>query len=73
MPVEPGGQVQAYVPGAFWQVPGPQARVPAPSGAHSLVSAQAVVPVSATRRTGVDELWNIIRAAAFDRQTEARD
>ncbi|MCG6920233.1 MAG: ribosome biogenesis GTP-binding protein YihA/YsxC [Acidobacteria bacterium] len=35
--------------------------------------ARAVVPVSATRRTGVDELWNIIRAAAFDRQFEARE
>jgi GTP-binding protein len=35
--------------------------------------AQAVVPVSATRRTGVDELWSIIRAAAFDRQFEARE
>jgi GTP-binding protein len=34
--------------------------------------ARAVVPVSATQRTGVDELWNIIRAAAFDRQPDAR-
>ena len=35
--------------------------------------AQAVVPVSATRRTGVDELWKIIRAAVFDRQFEAKE
>ena len=36
-------------------------------------SARALVPVSATRRTGVDELWNIIRLAAFDRRHEAKD
>ena len=28
---------------------------------------QAIIPVSATRKTGIDELWNTIRAAAFDR------
>jgi len=33
--------------------------------------AEAVVPVSAVRRTGIDELWNHIRAAAFDRPVEA--
>ena len=26
---------------------------------------QALIPVSATKKTGIDELWNIIRAAAF--------
>lgn len=30
--------------------------------------AEAIIPVSATRRTGVDELWKTIRAAAFDRR-----
>jgi GTP-binding protein len=30
--------------------------------------AEAVIPVSATRRTGIDELWKTIRAAAFDRR-----
>jgi GTP-binding protein len=35
--------------------------------------AEAVVPVSATKRTGIDELWNIIRAAAFGRPPEARE
>ena len=34
-------------------------------------SADAVVPVSATKGTGVGELWNHIRAAAFDRPFEA--
>lgn len=30
--------------------------------------AEAIIPVSATKRTGVDELWKTIRAAAFDRR-----
>ena len=29
--------------------------------------AEAIIPVSATKKTGVDELWKTIRAAAFDR------
>ena len=33
--------------------------------------AKAVLPVSAVRPTGIDELWNHIRAAAFDRPIEA--
>ena len=33
--------------------------------------AEAVVPVSATKGTGIGELWNHIRAAAFDRPFEA--
>jgi GTP-binding protein len=33
--------------------------------------AEAVVPVSATKKTGIDELWKVIRAAAFDRPGEA--
>jgi GTP-binding protein len=28
--------------------------------------ARSVIPVSATKKTGIDELWNTIRAAAFD-------
>jgi GTP-binding protein len=36
--------------------------------ARALPGAQALIPVSATRKTGVDELWNTIRAAAFDRR-----
>jgi GTP-binding protein len=35
--------------------------------------AEAVVPVSAIKKTGIDELWSIIRAAAFGRQPEARE
>ncbi len=35
-------------------------------------SAVAVVAVSATRGTGIDELWNVIRAAAFARGEAAR-
>ena len=34
-------------------------------------TAEAVVPVSATKGTGIGELWNHIRAAAFDRPFEA--
>lgn len=34
-------------------------------------NASALVPVSASRKTGIDELWNHIRAAAFDRPYEA--
>jgi GTP-binding protein len=36
--------------------------------ARALPGAQALIPVSATRKTGVDELWNTIRAATFDRR-----
>ena len=28
---------------------------------------EAIIPVSATRKTGIDDLWKTIRAAAFDR------
>ncbi len=28
--------------------------------------ARSLIPVSATKKTGIDELWNTIRAAAFD-------
>jgi GTP-binding protein len=28
--------------------------------------ARALIPVSATKKTGIQELWNTIRAAAFD-------
>ena len=35
---------------------------------------RAIIPVSATKKTGIDELWNTIRAAAFDRpESEARE
>jgi len=34
-------------------------------------TAEAVVPVSATKGTGIGELWNHIRAAALDRPFEA--
>ena len=36
--------------------------------------ARAIIPVSAAKKTGIDELWNTIRAAAFDRpEFEARE
>ena len=36
--------------------------------------AEALIPVSATKKTGIDELWNTIRAAAFDAgPVEARE
>ena len=36
--------------------------------AGTLPGAEAIIPVSATRRTGIDELWRTIRAATFDRR-----